>query len=109
LPAISCRSESTLNLAGAAINGSQTNQPITLTCTDNSTVVWTQSLSDWCSPQNFGHEAIISPQSYRDTASGGTNQTTNHIYSYTIPAGKTLASVKLPSNQKVGILGIAML
>ena len=100
----------TLNLAGAAANGSQTNQPITLTFTDNSTVVWTQSFSDWCSPQNYGHEAIISTQSYRDTASGGTNQTTNHVYgySYTIPAGKTLASIAMPVNQNIRLLDIQM-
>jgi hypothetical protein len=100
----------TLNLAGAAVNGSQTNQPITLTFTDGSSAVWTQSFSDWCSPQNYGHEAIISTQSYRDTASGGTNQTTNHIYgySYTIPAGKTLASITLPQNPNVRLLDIQM-
>lgn len=100
----------TLNLAGAAVNGSQQNQQITLTFTDGSTVVWTQSFSDWCSPQNYGHEAIISTQSYRDTASGGTNQTTNHVYgySYTIPAGKTLASITLPQNPNVRLLDIQM-
>ena len=100
----------TLNLAGAGVNGSQTNQPITLTFTDGSSVVWTQSFSDWCSPQNYGHEAIVSTQSYRDTASGGTNQTTNLIYgySYTIPVGKTLASITLPQNPNVRLLDIQM-
>jgi hypothetical protein len=29
-------------------------------------------------------------------------------YAYQIPAGKTLVSVKLPNNQKVGILGISI-
>ena len=100
----------TLNLAGAAVNGSQANQQITLTYTDGSTVVWTQSFSDWCSPQNYGHEAIVSTQAYRDTASGGTNQTTNHVYgySYTIPSGKTLASITLPTNPNVRLLDIQM-
>ncbi len=100
----------TLNLAGAAVNGSQQNQQITLSFTDGSSVVWTQSFSDWCSPQNYGHEAIVSTQSYRDTASGGTNQTTNRIYgySYTIPAGKTLASITLPQNANVRLLDIQM-
>ncbi|MFM7361408.1 MAG: fibronectin type III domain-containing protein [Cyanobium sp.] len=100
----------TLNLAGAAVNGSQANQQITLTYTDGSTVVWTQSFSDWCSPQNYGHEAIVSTQAYRDTSSGGTNQTTNHVYgySYTIPSGKALASITLPTNQNVRLLDIQM-
>jgi len=100
----------TLNLAGAAVNGSQANQQITLTYTDGSTVVWTQSFSDWCSPQNYGHEAIVSTQAYRDTASGGTNQTTNHVYgySYTIPSGKALASITLPTNSNLRLLDIQM-
>ncbi|MEI7710337.1 MAG: hypothetical protein WCI94_02825, partial [Rhodospirillales bacterium] len=73
-------SYTTLNLAGAAINGGQENQPLTLTFTDNSTAVWTQSFSDWGSPQNYGHEAIVSTQAYCDTAAGGQGQFTNHVY-----------------------------
>ena len=100
----------TLNLAGAGVNGSQQNQPITLTFTDGSSVVWTQSFSDWGSPQNYGHEAVVSTQSYRNTSSGGTNQFTNHIYgySYAIPAGKTLASLTMPNNPNVRLLDVQM-
>jgi hypothetical protein len=101
-------SYTTLNLAGAAVNGGQENQPITLTFTDNSTAVWTQSFSDWCNPQNYSGEATIATASYRDNASGETNQTTNHIYqySYTIPSGKTLKSITLPTNSDVRLLDI---
>lgn len=100
----------TLNLAGAGVNGSQQNQPIRLNFTDGSSVVWTQSFSDWGSPQNYGHEAIVSTQSYRNTASGGTNQFTNRIYgySYSIPVGKTLASITLPYNPNVRLLDVQM-
>lgn len=99
-----------LNLAGAAVNGSQQNQQITLTFTDASTVTWTQSFSDWGSPQTYGHEAIISTQTYRDTASGGTQQFTNNVYGYgyTIPSGKTLASITLPNNKNVRLLDVQM-
>ena len=99
-----------LNLAGAAVNGSQQNQKITLTFTDGSTDTWTQSFSDWGSPQTYGHEAIISTQNYRDTASGGSQQFTNYVYgySYTIPSGKTLASITLPNNNNVRFLDLQM-
>jgi len=99
-----------LNLAGAAVNGSQQNQKLTLTFTDGSTVVWTQSFSDWCSPQNYGHEAIVSTQSYRDTASGGKDALANYVYgySYAIPAGKTLQSITLPSNGDVRLFDLQM-
>ncbi len=45
---------------------------------------------------------------YSNTASGGRNQTTNHIYqySYTIPSGKQLASITLPTNSNVRLLDI---
>jgi len=101
-------SYTTLNLAAAAVNGGQEDQPITLTFTDNSTAVWTQSFSDWCNPQNYSGEATIATASYRDNASGETNQTTNHIYqySYTIPSGKTLQSITLPINSDVRVLDI---
>jgi hypothetical protein len=99
-----------LNLAGAAVNGSQQNQLIRLNFSGGSSVIWTQSFSDWGSPQNYGHESIISTQAYRDTASGGTQQFTNHIYgySYQIPAVKTLVSITLPNNPNVRFLDLQM-
>ena len=41
---------------------------------------------------------------------GNLHSQTNYVYgnAYQVPAGKTLASVKLPNNQDVGILGMAM-
>jgi hypothetical protein len=100
----------TLNLAGAGVNGSQPDQQITLTFTDGSRVVWTQSFSDWCSPQYFGHEAIVSSQAYRNQATGSPDMVKNYIYgySYTFPAGKTLASVTLPINMNVRLLDVQM-
>lgn len=100
----------TLNLAGAGVNGSQPDQQITLTFTDGSSVVWTQSFSDWCSPQYFGHEAIVSSQAYRNQATGSPDMVKNYIYgySYTFPAGKTLASVTLPINMNVRLLDLQM-
>jgi hypothetical protein len=103
-------SGSVLTLAGAAVNGGQANQQFTLTFTDGSTATWTQSLSDWCDPSAYPNESILSTQSYRNTASGGTDATTNHIYSYgyTLPEGKTLESITLPNNPNVCILGAAL-
>ena len=101
----------TLNLAGAAVNGSQTNQPITLTFTDGSSVVWTQSFSDWCGPQNYAGETIIQVQPNWVNQVGNVHPQTNYVYGYVypIPAGKSLASVELPNNNNLGILGMSML
>ena len=102
----------TLNLAGAAVNGSQTNQQITLTFTDNSTATWTQSFSDWCSSSGYAGETIIQKQSSRVNQVGNVHSQTNYVYGYAyqIPAGKTLSSITLPNNtNNLGILGIAMM
>jgi hypothetical protein len=101
-----------LYLAGAGANGNQQNQPITLTFTDGSTAMWTQSFSDWCGPQNYAGETIIQLQPNWVNQVGNVHPQTNYVYGYAyqIPAGKTLASVKLPNNSNnLGILGMAML
>ncbi|NBS33269.1 MAG: hypothetical protein EBS83_10835, partial [Planctomycetia bacterium] len=87
----------------------QANQQFTLTFTDGK-ATWTQSLSDWCDPSTYPNESILSTQSYRNTVSGGTDATTNHIYSYgyTLPEGKTLESITLPNNPNVCIFGAAL-
>ncbi|HBB73837.1 MAG TPA: hypothetical protein DC048_05230, partial [Planctomycetaceae bacterium] len=101
-------SYTTLSLAGAGVNGGAQNQSFTMTFTDGSTAVWTQSFSDWCNPQNYSGEASIAAASYRDTSSGGKDDVTNHIYQYdyTIPSGKTLQSITLPTNSDVRLLDI---
>jgi streptogramin lyase len=99
-----------LTLAAAAVNGNQTDQQFTLNFTDGTSATWTQSFSDWLTPQSYLNELTVSTQSYRNTASGGTNDTTNYIYSYSyaLPAGKTLESITLPNNADVRLLGAVL-
>jgi hypothetical protein len=99
-----------LNLAGAAVNGGKAGQTIRLNYTDGTSEIWTQSFSDWCTPNYNPNEGIVSVQSYRNTATGGKDQTTNYIYGYSRPIaqGKTLASVTLPANPDVMLLGLEM-
>ena len=99
-----------VNLAGAAVNGAQKDVPIRLNYTDGTSEIWTQSFSDWLTPSYFANEAIISTQGHRNTASGGTDSTVNHVFGYSHPTaqGKTLASVTLPEDVDVVLLGLAM-
>jgi hypothetical protein len=99
-----------LYLAGAAANGNQTTQAMTLTFSDGSTETWTQSFSDWCGPQNYAGESIIQMQPNWVNQVGNVHSQTNYVYGYAyqIPAGKTLTSVTLPNNSNLGILGMAM-
>jgi streptogramin lyase len=92
------------------VSGSQVSQTLTLNFDDDTTATWTQSFSNWLAPQYFDNESILSTQSYGNTASGGTNDTTNYIYSYgyTLPEGKTLESITLPNNSNLRILGATL-
>ena len=47
---------STVSLLATAVNGHQVNQPFLVTYTDGTSTSFRQSLSDWCSPQNFAGE-----------------------------------------------------
>jgi ribosomal protein S11 len=100
----------TLNLAGAAVNGSQASQSFVVTYTDNSTSTFTQSVSDWCGPQNYAGETLALAMTYRISPSSGTSALACNVYAYSfaLAAGKTAASVTLPSNRNVVMLAITL-
>jgi hypothetical protein len=114
---------STLLMIGAAANGSQTDQPITLTFTDGSTAQWTQSFTDWAngngsknnSPPSAAeleatNEALVATTTWVNQVGNNQSGYNRFVYGYSfdIPAGKTLESITLPSNRNVGILGMAL-
>jgi alpha-L-fucosidase 2 len=98
-----------LNLLALAVNGSQTSQTFTVTYSDNSTYTFTQSISDWCSPQSYSGESEVVTMAYRNTATGGeVTSPTCYVYGYTIPvnSSKTVSSLTLPSNNHVVVLAV---
>jgi hypothetical protein len=105
-------SGSVLTLVGARLSDFDAigYQTFTLNFDDDTTAIWTQSFSDWCQWQYQDNESILSTQSYRNTASGGTDDTTNYIYSYgyTLPEGKTLESITLPNNSLYNIFSAVL-
>ena len=107
LPAASYES---VNLAGAAVNGSQANQSFVVTYTDGSTSTFTQSVSDWCGPQNYPGETLALAMTYRISPSSGTSPLACNVYAYSFAttAGKTAASITLPSNRNVVMLAITL-
>jgi hypothetical protein len=99
---------STLNLLATAVNGNQTSQTFTVTYTDGSTATYTQSLSDWYTPQNYAGEATAVSMAYRDDSSGGQQDATFHLYGYSfaLNSSKTLQSLILPANRNVVVLAV---
>ena len=59
-----------LQFLGLAVNGNQANQTFTVNYADGTTQTFTQSLSDWFSPQNYTGESKAVTMAYRDLANG---------------------------------------
>jgi hypothetical protein len=100
-----------LYLAGAAANGDQLSQQITLTFTDGTTETWTQSFTDWSNngnsalPQPYSGEFLIETQPERINQQGNLTPTPAYVFAYGYNLqGKQLASITLPDNENVGIL-----
>lgn len=98
-----------VNLLATGVSGPQTAQPFIVKYTDGSLSVFTQSLSDWCAPQNFPGETTAIKMAYRDTAAGGKDNRIFNLYSYSfaLDRTKTVSSLTLPNNGNVVVLAIA--
>ena len=101
---------STLQLLATAVNGSQLSQSFAVTYADGTTSSFTQSLSDWFSPQNFAGESKAVTMAYRDTSSGARDSRTFLLYGYSflLSAGKQVSSITLPNNRNVVVLAMSL-
>jgi alpha-mannosidase len=101
---------STLKLLAAGVNGNQVSQIFTVTYTDGTKSTFTQSLSDWCTPQSYAGESKAVPMTYRDSSNGARDTRPVALYGYTfnLSASKTVQSVKLPSNRDVVVLAMSL-
>ena len=101
-----------LLMVGAG-NGKQSDQLLKLTFTDGTTDWWYQTFSDWAAaptPGSVSGEVLVNAGTQINKAGNQTGQTANvYGYNHALPAGKTLYSVALPDNSKVGILGMSLL
>jgi hypothetical protein len=79
-----------------------------VTYTDSSTATSSFSMSDWCSPQNYAGESIVSKQAYRDWGTGQDYTCPNYIYGYSINLdnSKNLSTLKLPTVSNVVLLAM---
>jgi hypothetical protein len=100
---------STLNFLGtAAGGGNQPNQTFIVTYSDGSTTSYTQGLSDWLYPQGYAGEATVLTMAYRISITGATSPGPCYLfgYSFALNSTKTVASITLPNNRSVVVLGI---
>ena len=82
-----------------------------LTFTDGTTATWTQTFSDWNNyDPTVAGQVIVNKGTNLNQLGNATNNTANlYGYSFAIPDGKALSKLTLPTNNNVGILGIALL
>jgi hypothetical protein len=99
---------SKLTFLATGVNGNQPNQPFEVVYTDGSVQFFTQSISDWFTPQNYPGESTAVTMAYRDTVSGGQDNRTFRIYSYSVglDPSKQVASFELPFNGNVEVLAV---
>ena len=97
-------------LLGAAVEGNQMAQTLTVTYTDGTTQKLAQNFSDWYQPRNFSGESRAVKMDYRNMSNGSRDARTFYAYSYgfSLDADKTVQSVTLPDNANVKILAMSV-
>ncbi|MGD0435790.1 MAG: peptidase S53, partial [Bryobacteraceae bacterium] len=100
----------TLKMLATGVNGNQAGQTFTVTYTDGTTASFTQSLSDWYTPQNYPGESKALATNYRDNSTGTTDGRVFYLYAYSfnLNVAKTVSSIALPQNRDVVVLAITL-
>ncbi len=102
---------STLAFLGTAVNGNRLAQTFGVTYTDGSSTTFTQSLSDWYTPQHYSGETIALAPKYREKSSGAKDNRTFNLYKYAFPVNnsKIIKSLTLPNNKHVAVIAVTLL
>jgi hypothetical protein len=120
LDAVSCSGQSvalpagkfsTLALLATGIEGNQASQTLTVTYTDGTSSEFTQSFSDWYTPQKYPHESEGVAMAYRNFDNGTKDQRTFNLYEYqfTLNPKKIVQSITLPNDKDVAVLAATLL
>ena len=106
--ALPAGSYTTLSLLGTAVNGNRANQTFTVNYSDGSSTNFTQSMSDWFTPQNYAGESIVLPMAYRVMPNGALDNRTFNLYGYSfaLNGAKTVTSLTLPKTRNVVVLAV---
>ncbi len=99
-----------LALFATGVEGNQKSQVFTVTYTDGTTSKFTQSLSDWYTPQKYTGESEGVAMAYRNFDNGTKDNRTFNLYEYrfALNATKTVKSITLPNNSHVVVLAATL-
>jgi serine/threonine protein kinase len=99
-----------LNMLAMAVEGDQESQVFTVVYADGMSTSFSQSLSDWYTPENFSGESDVLVTPYRLDGGGERDNRTFHIYGYSFPLSgkKEVRSIILPPNRNVLVFSLAL-
>ena len=97
-----------LNILATGVQGNQVNQSFVVTYSDGTTSTFTQSLSDWFTPQNYAGEAEALQMPYRLYSNGTLDNRPFYLYGYSfaLNSAKSVQSLTLPNNRDVVVLAV---
>ncbi len=97
---------SALMLLATGIEGNQASKTLTVKYSDGTSTRFTQSFSDWYTPQKYAGESEGVAMAYRNFDNGTKDQRTFNLYAYTfvLNPAKSVKSVTLPSDTHVVVL-----
>ncbi len=101
---------SKLQLLATGVEGNQANQPFVVHYTDGTSQTFTQSLSDWFTPQDYAGESVAKITDYRDRSNGSEDHRNFEVYQYTLNlnTAKTVSTISLPNNGHVEVLAMSL-
>jgi hypothetical protein len=99
-----------LKMLATGVNGNEPGQTFAVTYTDGTTSAFTQSLSDWYTPQSYPGESEAVTTNYRDNSTGTMDGRVFYLYGYsfTLNSAKTVRYIALPQNRNVVVLAITL-
>ena len=85
-------------------------QIFTVTYADTTSTKFTQSFSDWYTPQKFAGESEAVVMAYRDFDDGTKDSRTFNLYAYhfALDNTKVVQSITLPTNPHVALLAATL-
>ncbi len=97
-----------LNMLALHVSGSATNLSFVVTYTDGSTQNFSQSVSDWYSPQSYAGESTAITMAHRDLSGGTEDNRTFRAYGYSfaLDNSKGVSSITLPKDSRFNLLAM---
>jgi hypothetical protein len=102
---------SALMLLATGIEGNQASETLTVKYTDGTSTKFTQSFSDWYTPQKYTGESEGVAMAYRNFDNGTKDERTFNLYAYTfaLNPAKSVKSITLPNDTHVVVLAATLL